>query len=1269
MGRFFFTLLALGPAAILWCGLIGGQAGGSAQAGDWTTWRGDAARSGSSQAALPKKLSLQWRRQLPQPAPAWPEDPRLLFDEAPSPVVAGQTLVVASARADCVTALETRSGKLRWRFFTGGPVRLTPVIAKQHVYFGSDDGWFYCLRLSDGSLAWKLQAAPGRRQALGNSRLTSVWPVRGGPVIIGDTLYFTVGVWPFEGSLLYKVHLEESPAQPGQLPPFETVTLPEIAPQGHLVAAENSLLIPCGRGEAACFRLEENEFVKLKYSSRGLTDVHVTAQGPWLFHGHRIHDVLANELMPNRLARPVTTDQQAYGTSGDKVVALDLANPKVTRKKDRRGNQVATRSLKTLWELPTEGAEILLKAGDRLYGQQGKRIFALQLKPGQDDPGQDDPGQDDPGQDDPGQGTHLCWSDTLQAAAVSMAAADDRLFVTTRQGELLCYGQGHNSKTPVLGGYRSAAEDWSNNTAAGFSQESAQQQGLGVVLKAAENLSQGSELLPSGGYCLVLGLQQPQLIDHLLALTDYHVIVVTPELATVKQLRERFFQHGLYGTRLTVRQGDPADFPVPPYFASLVITSNQVIGPNQVSVLGQGKPEAEGSLATILRSIRPYGGRAYLPLAAEAQPKLEQAVSRLAKTRPEYSGAKLSRVGRFAMITRPGALPGASNWTHEYSDPANTLVSQDQLVKAPLGVLWFGGEAADSDLFYNRHYWAPSLIVRDGRMYMEGPQVLSCVDIYTGRVLWKRELPKGTSPGRVGNFFERVRVGYHFLAGEDALYISDSDRCRRIDPVTGKDLVTFELPTEQGEKGRWGRMRLWKDLLICEVFKPFKKIGEQKGSGPLVPAEVVAMDRETGEVIWKHKAYQSAPLAAIGNDKVFLFDGRMEGFYDAWKRRGRIPEAESSRSLKALDARTGKVLWEEPTPRVVTWLGFSEEHDVLIASNRKGIEGRQGTTGKVLWQKEATGKGFRGHPENLWDKVILLGDRVIDQRGPGLAYNINTGKATQMTHPISGQKVDWQFTKIGHHCNYAIANPHLVTFRAASAGFLDLESGTTGRLEGFRSGCRNSLIPAGGILNAPNYAHGCVCSYNLFTSLALGNVPEADMWTYAAFRPPEGLIKKVGINLGAPGDRRDEEGVFWLDVPSAGGPSPNVDVQLVGENLQYFRKHSSQLAGQGPQWVAASGVRGLSELSLPVAGDKQTREYTVSLVFFEPEDAKPGDRIFDVQIGQKKVLEDFDVAAAGGAEAPVVKTFEDISVQGDLTVTLIPKKGQTVISGVSVRLQ
>ncbi|MEK6237458.1 MAG: malectin, partial [Planctomycetales bacterium] len=328
--------------------------------------------------------------------------------------------------------------------------------------------------------------------------------------------------------------------------------------------------------------------------------------------------------------------------------------------------------------------------------------------------------------------------------------------------------------------------------------------------------------------------------------------------------------------------------------------------------------------------------------------------------------------------------------------------------------------------------------------------------------------------------------------------------------------------------------------------------------------------------------------------------------------------------------------------------------------------------GNELWNKESTGGGFRGHPENYWGRVILWKDQAIDQRGPGRAYNILTGAPVTRKNPITGKADSWEFTKVGHHCNYAIASEHLMTFRAADAGFCDLASGGPGRLVGFRSGCRNSLIPAGGVLNAPNFAHGCSCSYSIFTSLALVHVPETELWTYSPQKEGTGPIQRLGINLGAPGDRLADNGVWWLNHPNTGGPSPTAKVSLVAKSPRYFRFLATQLEGDALNWVASSGLQGLESLSIPVTVGKpaepaKPRSFTVKLYFAEPDDAEQGARIFDVAVQGKNVLKNFDVAqATGGARKTVVQEFPGILADQEITISFTAKKGVPVLSGVEI---
>jgi hypothetical protein len=155
----------------------------------------------------PPPLALRWVRELPPLHPAWPDQPKLDFgaDYRPAYVPGPPaTLVVPSSRDDSVAGYDLATGDLRWRFLAGGPVRLPPAAWENRIYFVSDDGHLYCLDGRTGTLHWKFRGGPSTRAVLGNGRLISAWPARGGPALAVEgpgraTVYFAAGIWPFEG--------------------------------------------------------------------------------------------------------------------------------------------------------------------------------------------------------------------------------------------------------------------------------------------------------------------------------------------------------------------------------------------------------------------------------------------------------------------------------------------------------------------------------------------------------------------------------------------------------------------------------------------------------------------------------------------------------------------------------------------------------------------------------------------------------------------------------------------------------------------------------------------------------------------------------------------------------------------------------------------------------------------------------------------------------------------------------------------------------------
>ena len=157
---------------------------GQMRAADWPMWRYDAGRTAGSPQELRGDLHLQWTIDYPKLDPAWPDEDRMIFDTSYEPIVLGKTVYIASPRSDSVTALSTRTGEMKWRFYTDGPIRLAPAAWNGKLYVGSDDGYLYCLDAESGEVIWRFRGARSDRKVLGNKRLISTWPVRGGPAVM-----------------------------------------------------------------------------------------------------------------------------------------------------------------------------------------------------------------------------------------------------------------------------------------------------------------------------------------------------------------------------------------------------------------------------------------------------------------------------------------------------------------------------------------------------------------------------------------------------------------------------------------------------------------------------------------------------------------------------------------------------------------------------------------------------------------------------------------------------------------------------------------------------------------------------------------------------------------------------------------------------------------------------------------------------------------------------------------------------------------------------
>lgn len=170
----------------------------------WPMYRADAGRSGYTSQRLSASLHLQWTRQERHPpAPAWPNCSRMPYDRAFRCVTGDERLYYGRSSDGAVVALNAATGDELWTFQTDGPIRFAPALWKDQAFVASDDGCLYCLDAAQGRLRWKHRGGPRLEMLLGNDRMISRWPARGGPVVADGVIYFAAGIWPSEGIFVY----------------------------------------------------------------------------------------------------------------------------------------------------------------------------------------------------------------------------------------------------------------------------------------------------------------------------------------------------------------------------------------------------------------------------------------------------------------------------------------------------------------------------------------------------------------------------------------------------------------------------------------------------------------------------------------------------------------------------------------------------------------------------------------------------------------------------------------------------------------------------------------------------------------------------------------------------------------------------------------------------------------------------------------------------------------------------------------------------------
>jgi outer membrane protein assembly factor BamB len=188
-----YGMNAMAPASVSWkipekideaARLERGPAYGNVEevetaANDWPTYRHDRSRSGYTTTDISTSLTPGWELEL--------------GGRLSSLVIANGRVYVSQVDEHTLYALDENSGDKLWKFTAGGRIDSPPTIWQGRVFFGSVDGWVYCLRATDGELVWKYRAAPIDLRHCAFEQVESVWPVHGSVLVDGESVYCVAG--------------------------------------------------------------------------------------------------------------------------------------------------------------------------------------------------------------------------------------------------------------------------------------------------------------------------------------------------------------------------------------------------------------------------------------------------------------------------------------------------------------------------------------------------------------------------------------------------------------------------------------------------------------------------------------------------------------------------------------------------------------------------------------------------------------------------------------------------------------------------------------------------------------------------------------------------------------------------------------------------------------------------------------------------------------------------------------------------------------------
>lgn len=1106
---------------------------------DWPQFKKDNHRSANSNEKIDLRTTGEaWVfKSAQKPVPAWygpaKEDAYAVSGPLPSmrdydlsyyPIIVGSKLYYGSSSDDAVHCINVETGKEEWYFTTNGPVRIAPTYYGGNLYFGSDDGFAYCIDARKGKLIWKFSPSPKEHQkVLNNGRLISFWPIRTGILVEDGIAYFGASMLPWKQSYVCAVNIKngETDISGTYVKEYNDMNM---TLEGSMASTGVLLIQPQGRISPAFIDKGTGE-KKGQLAGTGGCFVLVTPDQN-IVHGHtsRYNSIVESpvEKQPEFMT---FKDGKEMVVKGDTSYVLNETSIGAYHRKSK----------KLLWLRRNYQAHRIIISGNVLYAGGTDKVYGISTKNGLP-----------------------VWEGNVEGTVYALSVANNALYASTNEGNIYCFkaGEGTNmlfnknsnqnpgidegpvkqertNEYPVLqlksGPFVHAfAEDsvllefetfnpekvdiaWEtlaniSKVKAGHEQlkhqvklpvrkdhiytytlstdkgevatfeydnffnfipEKKSTQKLPGTDKAQKDkISAFLEAYPlTKGFCITFGDGSYKPAFEIAAQSELNVVNIVASEEELNQFRNTLQELGLYGEKISGFKANAAkNLPIISEVADLVwVNDGEKYNPDEIIRLIAPKKYA---VVNGIQDKTKWLETALLDWQVQIQDYNENAL---------------------LLIKNP--IEDAGTWTHQYGRADNSSFGGESLWGASstndFEVQWMGrpGPRFQTD----RSGRKPSPLAVNGKMFVQGNERIIAVSVYNGTVYWAKDFP-GLKRMNV------LRDCSNWAADDEYLYLAINSRLHKVSQNDGEVCAILPIADFYNEPSNWSYIGLTNNLVLGSASTDEANFTAYHGgrgwyddkdgmlSYKVLSNSLFSLSKETNKKVWDYQ-----PDGAIINPTILLSNGHISFVETRSVNQESLQtgrggdEIYTNAWIVALDVDSGKKLWEtrvKTFPGKTSYFMVAGSGKYVVAASQDGmyeVQAFNEDNGDLLWKKKQ--KWFHGDHGAHMSKPAIVGNRLMVKP---VLYNLETG-----------DELDYNVPKVGHGCAHYALTEQSVFYRGGSVTQFNFDNRNFSKWERLRPDCWLSTIPAEGMILSPEAGGGCSCGNWLETSMVMAPVSRA----------------------------------------------------------------------------------------------------------------------------------------------------------------------------------